>query len=189
MKGLGKRWHRYLRCKRRWKLQNRGKLSAASFGYASSKRALWVRLKKLGKLAQSPTCVAFKEVPDLDDWVHESGPLVLVGEAAHPLPVSPFPLPYYLSVWVDFFLPSNTAWFHPRSSTGNRRRRRPRQTLLPPPLALPNPLTPIRIPRSPTRPLFPRDQKRDRGHPIHVPPSGGLSAYARLRDACEEGRG
>lgn len=44
------------------------------------------RLKKLGKLAQSPTCIAFKEVPDLDDWVHESGPLVLVGEAAHPLP-------------------------------------------------------------------------------------------------------
>lgn len=26
--------------------------------------------------------------PDLDDWVHESGRMVVIGEAAHPLPVS-----------------------------------------------------------------------------------------------------
>ena len=30
---------------------------------------------------------------DLDDWVSDDGPLVLIGEAAHPFPVSPLTHP------------------------------------------------------------------------------------------------
>lgn len=32
--------------------------------------------------------VAVREHEDLDDWISEDGPLVLIGEAAHPFPVS-----------------------------------------------------------------------------------------------------
>lgn len=45
------------------------------------------RLRKLAKLASPPTCVSIEEYPLLEEWVHESGRLVVIGEAAHPLPV------------------------------------------------------------------------------------------------------
>ncbi|TFK61683.1 FAD/NAD(P)-binding domain-containing protein [Pluteus cervinus] len=45
-----------------------------------------IRLRKLGRLAEPPTCVNSREYADLEEWVHESGRLVLIGEAAHPLP-------------------------------------------------------------------------------------------------------
>ncbi|TFY83922.1 hypothetical protein EWM64_g92 [Hericium alpestre] len=44
------------------------------------------RLKKLARLARQPSRIRCTEWPDLDDWVHESGRLVVVGEAAHPFP-------------------------------------------------------------------------------------------------------
>ncbi|TFY51204.1 hypothetical protein EVG20_g11113, partial [Dentipellis fragilis] len=44
------------------------------------------RLQKLARLAHHTTRHQLREWPDLDDWVHESGRLVVVGEAAHPFP-------------------------------------------------------------------------------------------------------
>lgn len=44
-------------------------------------------IRKLGKLASPPTCVSVKKYPELEDWVHESGHMVVIGEAAHPIPV------------------------------------------------------------------------------------------------------
>lgn len=45
------------------------------------------RLRKLGELVSSATCIQVEEYPLLEDWVHEHGRLVLIGDAAHPLPV------------------------------------------------------------------------------------------------------
>jgi salicylate hydroxylase len=45
-------------------------------------------LRSMAKLATPPACIPIRDVPALDNWVHESGRMVLVGEAAHPLPVS-----------------------------------------------------------------------------------------------------
>lgn len=45
------------------------------------------RLRKLGREAAPPICVPVVEHPELEDWVHDSGRLVVIGEAAHPLPV------------------------------------------------------------------------------------------------------
>jgi 2-polyprenyl-6-methoxyphenol hydroxylase-like FAD-dependent oxidoreductase len=45
------------------------------------------RLRKLGKLALSPTCVSVNEYSPLEEWVHEDGRVVVIGDAAHPLPV------------------------------------------------------------------------------------------------------
>ncbi|KAG5651418.1 hypothetical protein H0H81_008726 [Sphagnurus paluster] len=44
------------------------------------------RLRKLGALAAPPVCIPVTDFPELEDWVHESGNMVLIGEAAHPLP-------------------------------------------------------------------------------------------------------
>ncbi|KAF8071521.1 hypothetical protein FPV67DRAFT_878314 [Lyophyllum atratum] len=43
-------------------------------------------LQKLGRLASKATRTTVRTYPDLEDWVHESGRLMVVGEAAHPLP-------------------------------------------------------------------------------------------------------
>ncbi|THH13127.1 hypothetical protein EW146_g7059 [Bondarzewia mesenterica] len=43
------------------------------------------RLQKLASLASSSR-MQVTERTDLDDWVHDDGPLLLVGEAAHPFP-------------------------------------------------------------------------------------------------------
>ena len=32
--------------------------------------------------------VPVHDEPDLEDWVHDDGPLILIGDAAHPMPVS-----------------------------------------------------------------------------------------------------
>jgi len=45
------------------------------------------RLRKLGKLAYPSTCVSIEEYPHLEQWVHKNGRLVVIGDAAHPLPV------------------------------------------------------------------------------------------------------
>ncbi|GLB44757.1 putative FAD binding domain containing protein [Lyophyllum shimeji] len=44
------------------------------------------RLRKLGALAKPPICVPVTDFPDLEDWVHDSGRMVIIGEAAHPMP-------------------------------------------------------------------------------------------------------
>ncbi|KAF8872574.1 hypothetical protein BD779DRAFT_331964 [Infundibulicybe gibba] len=44
------------------------------------------QLQKLGEIANQPICVPLKDYPELEDWVHESGRMVVIGEAAHPLP-------------------------------------------------------------------------------------------------------
>ncbi|RDB26397.1 6-hydroxynicotinate 3-monooxygenase [Hypsizygus marmoreus] len=44
------------------------------------------RLRKLGALANKPTCVNVRTFPTLEQWVHAAGRMVLIGEAAHPLP-------------------------------------------------------------------------------------------------------
>ncbi|KDQ59020.1 hypothetical protein JAAARDRAFT_127959 [Jaapia argillacea MUCL 33604] len=43
------------------------------------------RLRKLAKIAPPPSRLPVYDVPDLEDWVHDDGPLLLVGEAAHTL--------------------------------------------------------------------------------------------------------
>ncbi|KAF8071524.1 hypothetical protein FPV67DRAFT_878307 [Lyophyllum atratum] len=44
------------------------------------------RLRKLGALAATPVCVPVTEYPDLEELVHDSGRMVVIGEAAHPMP-------------------------------------------------------------------------------------------------------
>ena len=46
------------------------------------------RLRKLSRLAKPPVCLPIVEHPNLDEWVHESGRLAVIGQAAHSLPVS-----------------------------------------------------------------------------------------------------
>lgn len=102
------------------------------------------RLQKLGELATHAICVPVQEFKALDEeeWVHESGRMLLIGEAAHPYPVS----------W-DSTLNSNYFGLilyyagrrYPNLRHGNRRRCRPRQTVLPPPLSRPNHHLPLRI--------------------------------------------
>ncbi|KAF8181905.1 hypothetical protein K438DRAFT_1840626 [Mycena galopus ATCC 62051] len=45
-----------------------------------------IRLQKLFKLAEPPTCVQLKTPYTLESWVSESGRVVALGEAAHPSP-------------------------------------------------------------------------------------------------------
>ncbi|CCM06603.1 uncharacterized protein FIBRA_08882 [Fibroporia radiculosa] len=42
------------------------------------------RLRMIADLALSATCIPMKDAPSVGDWVHDSGPLALVGQAAHP---------------------------------------------------------------------------------------------------------
>ncbi|KAG2114824.1 hypothetical protein DEU56DRAFT_841667 [Suillus clintonianus] len=44
------------------------------------------RLQKMTKLAATPARVQVKMVPPIEDWVDEHGRMVILGEAAHPLP-------------------------------------------------------------------------------------------------------
>lgn len=44
------------------------------------------RLLKMTKLAATPARVQVKMVPPIEDWVDEHGRMVILGEAAHPLP-------------------------------------------------------------------------------------------------------
>ncbi|KAF8442090.1 hypothetical protein L210DRAFT_3477716 [Boletus edulis BED1] len=44
------------------------------------------RLLKLATLAKSPARVQVKIIPPLANWVHPSGRVLIIGEAAHPLP-------------------------------------------------------------------------------------------------------
>lgn len=44
------------------------------------------RLLKMTKLAATPARVQVKMVPPIEDWVDEHGRMVIIGEAAHPLP-------------------------------------------------------------------------------------------------------
>lgn len=44
------------------------------------------RLLKMTKLAATPARVQVKMVPPIEDWVDEHGRMVIMGEAAHPLP-------------------------------------------------------------------------------------------------------
>jgi 2-polyprenyl-6-methoxyphenol hydroxylase-like FAD-dependent oxidoreductase len=45
------------------------------------------RIAKLARLAAPPAQLAVKDYPVLENWVHDSGRMVVIGEAAHPLPV------------------------------------------------------------------------------------------------------
>ena len=45
------------------------------------------RLQKLVRLANTMTPTAYTVYSPFENWVHESGKVVLVGEAAHPLMV------------------------------------------------------------------------------------------------------
>lgn len=46
------------------------------------------RLRKLARLARPPVCVPVVKYPHLEEWVHDSGRMLVIGQAAHPLPVS-----------------------------------------------------------------------------------------------------
>lgn len=48
---------------------------------------LVVRVQKLVRLAKTMTPTGYTIYNPFDNWVHESGKVVLVGEAAHPLMV------------------------------------------------------------------------------------------------------
>lgn len=53
------------------------------------------RLQKFARLAVNVSRIPVYDESDLEDWVHDDGPLVLTGDAAHPMPVrhpSPSPL-------------------------------------------------------------------------------------------------
>lgn len=55
---------------------------------------------------------------DLEDWVHDDGPLVLIGDAAHPMPVRPtFSFVPVRFVFINTLI--NLAWFYPRHMYGN----------------------------------------------------------------------
>jgi hypothetical protein len=45
-------------------------------------------VQKLAQLAETMTAFEFTHFEPFDNWVHESGKVVLVGEAAHPIVVS-----------------------------------------------------------------------------------------------------
>ena len=46
------------------------------------------RIQKLSKLSiHPPLCVPVLEYPELEDWVHDSGRLIVLGDAAHPMTV------------------------------------------------------------------------------------------------------
>lgn len=60
---------------------------ASAKGLAAACAGLSPRMQKLAKLSpQAPQCVAVLEYAELEDWVHDSGRLLLVGDAAHPMP-------------------------------------------------------------------------------------------------------
>ncbi|KAF8224334.1 FAD/NAD(P)-binding domain-containing protein [Tricholoma matsutake] len=44
------------------------------------------RLRKLARLARPPVCVPVVKYPHLEEWVHDSGRMLVIGQAAHPLP-------------------------------------------------------------------------------------------------------
>ncbi|RXW19363.1 hypothetical protein EST38_g6500 [Candolleomyces aberdarensis] len=45
------------------------------------------RLQKLAALSPNPpACLPIMSFPELEDWVHDSGRLIVVGDAAHPIP-------------------------------------------------------------------------------------------------------
>lgn len=47
------------------------------------------RLRLLVRGARKAVRISVREHRDLEDWVSDDGRLVLIGEAAHPFPVSP----------------------------------------------------------------------------------------------------
>ena len=51
------------------------------------------RLQKLVSLATTVVGIPVQERSTLEDWVHPDGPMIIVGEAAHPLTVSPSSTP------------------------------------------------------------------------------------------------
>ena len=51
------------------------------------------RLKPALLGARKAVPIPIRQHDDLDDWVSDDGPLVLIGEAAHPFPVSPLTHP------------------------------------------------------------------------------------------------
>ena len=50
------------------------------------------RLVQLAEEAQTVICIPMVERPFLEDWVHPDGPMIVVGEAAHPLTVRLSPM-------------------------------------------------------------------------------------------------
>jgi len=46
-----------------------------------------LRLQKFARLASNISRVPVYDESDLEDWVHDDGPLVLIGDSAHPMPV------------------------------------------------------------------------------------------------------
>lgn len=47
-----------------------------------------IRLRLVANLSTNAVRVPIKDYADLQDWIHESEKLALVGQAAHPFPVS-----------------------------------------------------------------------------------------------------
>lgn len=45
------------------------------------------RMRKCVDRATRITRTPVEDRPDIEDWVHDEGPLLLIGEAAHPCPV------------------------------------------------------------------------------------------------------
>ena len=45
------------------------------------------RLKKLVALSEPPVRVACKKFSDVEEWVHPSGKMVVIGDGVHPLTV------------------------------------------------------------------------------------------------------
>ncbi|KAG6817236.1 hypothetical protein H0H87_011293 [Tephrocybe sp. NHM501043] len=55
-------------------------------GMRACLRTSETRLRKIGEIATHVKCVPVHEFQALDDWVHDSGRMLIIGEAAHPYP-------------------------------------------------------------------------------------------------------
>lgn len=71
-----------------WTNANQGKHIQASRKSRTCSMIPRHRLRRLGQLAKTARCIPVAEFTTVEDWVHESGRMVLLGQAAHPIPVS-----------------------------------------------------------------------------------------------------
>jgi hypothetical protein len=84
----GQAEHPRRRCWLHSRIQNQGLVESMPLNVSLSTHFFFLRrLKKLLKLATQPRSLPMQTYVELEDWVHDSGRMVLIGEAAHPLPV------------------------------------------------------------------------------------------------------
>lgn len=77
-------------------------------------------VQKIMSLATNVSRAPLYDEADLGDWLHDDGPLVLIGDAAHPMPVR-FRSPLFqFGSYIYRHVP-RLAWLDPRYLHGDRR--------------------------------------------------------------------